>query len=482
MTDRQDLPSELWRLSATDAVGRLHRGEVSPLELVEAAAARIEATDRHINALPTLCLERARDRARRMTDRPRPPAGEAPWLGGLPVAIKDLEDVAGVRTTYGSPLFAEHVPTRSDLMVERLEARGAIVIGKSNTPEFGAGASTFNEVFGKTRNPWNTGRSVAGSSGGAAAALAAGQVWLATGSDLGGSLRTPASFNGVIGLRPSPGRVPKGPKDLPFSGLAVGGPMARTVRDSALFLDVLTGWHPSDPLALSAPKESFCAALEARRLPRRVAFTPDLGQFPVEPEVAEICAAAAERLSEHGVTVEQATPDVSGSVEMFQTLRAALFATELAPLLAEQRDRLKPEVIWNIEKGLALDAATIGRAELARGRLYQRMVRFFEDYDLLLCPAAAVAPFPVEWRYVEAVGETRFDNYIEWLGHLYAITLTSCPALSAPAGLTGDGLPVGLQIVAPPRGEAAALTGALLLEEVTGLADRLPIDPRPAAP
>ncbi len=470
-------PSELCRLGAVEAVELLARREVSPLDLVEAAARRIEATDGALNALPTLCLDRARDHARRIMAAAPGDARPEPWLGGLPVAIKDLEDVAGVRTTYGSPIYGDHVPERSDILVERLESRGAIVVGKSNTPEFGAGASTFNEVFGKTHNPWNPAKSVAGSSGGAAAAVAAGQVWLASGSDLGGSLRTPASFNGVVGLRPSPGRVPRGPNPLPFATLAVAGPIARTAADTALFLDALAGRHREDPLSLASPKRSFLTRLREKRVPARVAYSPDLGLFPVDPEVAEICGRTAERFAELGAVVEQACPDFAGAVETFQTLRAALFAAQMAPLLRQHRALLKPEVIWNIEKGMALTADDIGRAELARGELYQRVVRFFERYDLLLCPAAIVPPFDVDVRYIEEVAGHRFDNYIEWVGITFAITLTSCPALSAPAGLTGAGLPVGLQIVAPPRGEAAALTAAALLEDLTGLADRLPVDP-----
>jgi len=469
--------SELFRLGAVEVVNLLALGEVSPLDLVEAAAQRIEATEGSLNALPTLCLDRARDHARRiMAARPGEARSE-PWLGGLPVAIKDLEDVAGVRTTYGSPIYSDHVPERSDILVERLESRGAIVIGKSNTPEFGAGASTFNEVFGKTRNPWNPAKSVAGSSGGAAAAVAAGQVWLASGSDLGGSLRTPASFNGVVGLRPCPGRVPRGPNPLPFATLSVAGPIARNAADTALFLDALAGQHREDPLSLPSPRRPFLEQLREKRLPARIAYSPNLGLFPVDSEVAAVCRRAAERFAELGVAVEAACPDFSGAVETFQTLRAALFAANMAPLLRERRALLKPEVIWNIEKGMALTADDIGRAELARGELYQRMVRFFESYDLLLCPAAIVPPFDVDIRYIEEVEGHRFDNYIEWVGITFAITLTSCPALSAPAGFTGAGLPVGLQIVAPPRGEAAALTAAALLEDLTGLANRLPVDP-----
>ena len=470
----------LWTLTATAAVDLLKRGAVSPLELVEAAAERIADTDGTLNAMPTLCVDRARDHARRIMsegkDRERPPA----WLAGLPVAIKDLNDVAGVRTTYGSPIYADHVPERSDVMVERLEENGAIVIGKSNTPEFGAGASTFNDVFGKTHNPWNTGKQVAGSSGGAAAALAAGQVWLATGSDLGGSLRTPASFNAVIGLRPAPGRVPHGPKPRPFSTLSVEGPMARTAEDCALFLDAMVGAHPEDPIALPAPADSYLAAVRARRAPKRVAFSPDLGLLPVDPQVMALCREAAEAFAGMGVVVEETCPDFADAPETFQTLRAAGFAANMAPLLREHRDKLKPEVIWNIEKGLALSADEIGRAEVARGALYYRVVEFFRTYDLLLCPAAIVPPFDVDIRYVEQVGDHRFDNYVDWLGITFAITLTSCPALSAPAGFTADGLPVGLQIMGPPRGEAAVLSAAALLDEATGIARRLPIDPQVA--
>jgi amidase len=475
-------PSELCRLSAVEAVDLLKRGEVGPLDLIEAAARRIEATDGQINALPTLCLERARDHARRIMAEKREVERPGAWLAGLPVAIKDLEDVAGVRTTYGSPIYADHVPDRSDILVERLESRGAIVIGKSNTPEFGAGASTFNDVFGKTRNPWNLDKSVAGSSGGSAAAVAAGQVWLASGSDLGGSLRTPAAFNAVVGLRPSPGRVAHGPASLPFSTLSVAGPIARTAVDAALFLDAMTGQHPEDPLSLPAHAVSFLEAARAPQRPARIAYSPDLGLFPVAREVAEVCRQAAEHFAGMGVVVEEACPDLSDAVPVFQTLRAALYAAEMAPLLEDHRALLKPEVIWNTEKGLALSADEIGRAELARAALYRRVAAFFETYDLLLCPTAIVAPFDVDVRYVEEVEGHRFDNYVEWIGITFAITLTACPALSAPAGFTAEGLPVGLQIIGPPRGESRALAAAALLEQATGITGRLPVDPRPGRP
>jgi amidase len=272
---------ELVRLTACAAVYVLKRGEISPLELVEASLARIAAVNPAVNAMVTLAPERARDQARRMVAQKQKPADERGWLAGLPLAVKDLNDLAGVRTTYGSPIFADNVPKRSDIMVERLEANGGVPIGMSNTPEFGAGANSFNEVFGETLNPWNTSLNAGGSSGGSAVALATGQVWLATGSDLGGSLRTPASFCSVVGLRPSPGRVAAGPGEIRFDTLSVNGPMARNVEDAALMLDAMAGWHIEDPLSLEAPAVGFRETARRRLVPKRVAFSTDLGITPV---------------------------------------------------------------------------------------------------------------------------------------------------------------------------------------------------------
>ena len=471
---------ELWRLTATDVVDLLRRREVSPLELVEASAERIAATDGHLNAIPTLCIDRARTHAERImaddpeTERPRG------WLGGVPIAVKDLVPVEGVRTTWGSPIYADHVPPRSDLLIETLEARGAIVIGKSNTPEFGAGANTFNEVFGKTRNPWNVEKTCGGSSGGSSTALATGQVWLATGSDLGGSLRIPASFCSVFGMRPSPGRVAHGPKHLPFEGLMVDGPMARNARDCALMLDAMSGAHPEDPLSLEAPAVSFADAVSTLPPPSRIAYSPDLGLLPVEREVAAICARAVESLAGAGMEVAEACPDLSGAIDVFQVLRAALFAADKGEMLETHRDALKPEIIWNIEKGLALDADKIARAERARGAIYQRVVRFFTRHDLLVCPCVIVPPFDVDTRWVDEIDGHRFDNYVDWLGLTFVLTLTACPSASVPVGFTEAGLPVGLQILGPPRGEAAVLRAAAAIEEAIPLAAGTPIDPRGA--
>jgi amidase len=464
---------ELFVSDATALVRRLRSGEVTPHDLLDALEARIAAVDPAINALPTLCFARARAHADRLT---RMPPGERGPLAGLPVPIKDLTDVGGVRTTYGSPIYADHVPGQSDLLVERLEANGAIVYAKSNTPEFGAGANTFNEVFGATRNPWNTERSAAGSSGGAAAALAAGLAWVAHGTDMGGSLRNPASFCGVVGLRPSIGRVARTPAGKIDRTLTVHGPMARNVADLVLLLDAMTGEHPVDPLSLPATG-SFGDAMGAVPMPKRIAYSPDLGITPVDPEIAAITRRAAERFGEAGVVVEEAHPDLQEAHDCFQVLRALDFAISKAALLREKPQLLKPELAANIEKGLRLSIGDIERAEAQRVALTRRMLAFFERYDLLLCPATIVAPFPVGERYVKECAGVPFGNYVEWLAIAYAITLVCCPALSLPCGFTRERLPVGLQIVAPPRGEARLLAGAAVLEQILGLRGATPMTP-----
>ncbi|MDX6533328.1 MAG: amidase [Gaiellales bacterium] len=444
-------------LSARAAVAMLRSGEVSAVELVEAALRRIEATDGPLNALPTVCAERALEHAARASrDTP---------LGGLPLAVKDLTDVAGVRTTYGSPIYARNVPERSDILVERLEAGGGIVVAKSNTPEFGAGANTFNEVFGETRNPWDLSRTCGGSSGGSAVALATHQVWLATGSDLGGSLRTPASFCGVVGIRPSPGLVARGPGDRPFDTLSVEGPMARNVADAALMLDVMAGAHPEDPIAYDPVGGPFVSAAEEPRRPTRIAYSEDLGITPVAPEVRAACRKAVDRLAAAGFDVVEACPDLATAPDTFQRLRAAGFVADLAAEYETDRDRLKPDIVWNIEQGLRLSPAELAEADRARGALFHRMAAFFDQYDVLMCPAACVAPFDVRTRWVDEVDGVRFDNYVEWLRITSAITLTASPVVALPGGFTAAGLPVGLQLVGRNRGEHDLLRHSAAVEE-----------------
>jgi amidase len=469
------MANALWRLSACAAVDLLRRGKVSPVELIDAALARIAAVNPKVNALVTLGEERARAQAARLMQLPIEARGA---LAGLPIAVKDLNDVAGLRTTYGSPIFADNVPTRSDIMVETLEDNGAITLAMSNTPEFGAGANTFNEVFGETLNPWNTKLNAAGSSGGAAVALATGQVWLATGSDLGGSLRTPASFCSVVGLRPSPGRVAAGPREQNFDTLSVNGPMARNVEDVALMLDAMAGWHIEDPISLARPDEPFLTAARQRKLPKRVALILAPAGLPIEPEVVAACRAAADKLAQAGIIVEEASPDFGGVGRAFQTLRAVDFSSGMAALLKQHRDQLKPDVIWNIEKGLALTSEEIGRALLRRARLYSDVVAFFRTYDAIILPAAPILPRDVKERWPREINGITLDNYVEWLKLAALVTMTSCPVLALPAGFSADGRPIGIQVVGKPRGEADLLSAGLAIEEILGLRDEVPIDPR----
>ena len=462
---------DLIRLPARSVRDLLKDRQVSPLELLDALEHRISEVDGAVNALPTLCFERARQRAREkdLSDLP---------LAGIPVAIKDLLPVSGVRTTFGSMAYRDHIPEASDLLVERIEAAGGIVYAKSNTPEFGAGANTFNDVFGFTRNPWNTALSAAGSSGGSAVALATGMAWLATGSDLGGSLRNPASFCSIVGLRPSQGRIASDPGETAFNRLSMEGPMARNANDVAMLLDVMAGYDSRDPMSLDDPAESFEEAAISENVPPRIAFSPDLGITPVDPEVAELCERAASKFEELGAHVEKAQPDFSGLQDVFQVHRALSFATSLGSELEANRNIFKPEIVWNVEKGLALTGQDIMNAMVERSEIYRRANAFFSDFDLILTPATVVPPYPVEQRFVQRVGDHEFSNYIEWCSIAYAFTVLGAPAMSVPCGFTQSGLPVGLQIAAPVRKDARLLAAASALENLLRLSGALPIDPR----
>ncbi|MBV8753934.1 MAG: amidase [Hyphomicrobiales bacterium] len=474
---------ELCRLTATEAVLRLKRGEITPLDLIDAAARRIAEVEPAINALPTLCIERARAHAERlMRGEGREAEAEPGWLAGLPVAIKDLADVAGVRTTYGSPIFRDHVPTRSHPVVERIERKGGIVIAKSNTPEFGAGGSTFNEVFGRTRNPWNTALTSGGSTGGGAAALAAGEVWLAHGSDHAGSLRRPATYCSVVGLRPSPGRVTRGTSNSLFSPLSVQGPMARTVADVALFLDAMAGECRRDPLTFEAPRRSFAAAVLSPIAPKRVAYTADFGgKVPVDRETREICAKAARRFEELGAVVEEAAPDLGNIAEAFLTLRSQHFVVERELMLATHRDQIKPDIIWNTERGLRQSPSELAAAERERAALFRRAFEFFAAYDLLVTPGASTPAFDVDLRMPETVDGKKLENYLGASLITAATTIMALPSVAVPCGFDRYGRPVGLQMVGPHRGEAGLLQAAVLFEQAMGLSSLVPIVPRSGA-
>jgi amidase len=456
----------------------LRRGEVSAREVVSAHIARIEAFDPVINAIVTRTFDAALSHAG-AADEVMASGRAVGLLHGLPVAHKDLADTAGVRTTYGSPLFATNVPERDALVVQRMAQAGAISLGKTNVPEFGAGSHTVNAVFGATRNPYDHGRSAGGSSGGAAAALAARLIALADGSDLGGSLRNPASFCNVVGLRPSPGRVPGWPFADVADMFSVSGPMGRTVADTALLLAVLAGPDTRVPLALDQPPPAVTDPAQIRALLDRdlegikIAWSPDLG-LPVEPDVLEVLAPARHALAGLGCEVTDAAPDLSGADEVFRTFRAFAFATFRADVLSSHPDLVGPNVTWNIQRGLELTTADLSRATLLRAELAERISAFFAVYDVLACPVSQVAPFDVTLDWVHEINGQPLQTYLDWMASAYLISATGLPAISVPAGFTGAGLPVGLQLVGRRRGDWDLLAVAHAFESAASYSARVP--------
>ncbi len=469
------MTDDLIRQSAREVVAALSTGDLSPHDALDAVQARVEAVDQVVNALPTRCFDRAREHADRLVEVP--PA-ERGVLAGLPVPIKDLTPVAGVRTTYGSRLRENFVPERSDVVVETLEAQGALVYAMSNTPEFGAGGNTFNDVFGATRNPHDLRLTAGGSSGGAAAAVATGMAWLAHGSDLAGSLRTPASFCGITSLRPSPGRVANGPTVVPFLVHSQQGPMARDVGDLALFADAMVGESPRAGLGKPPPQESFRSAAAAPAAPARVAYSVDLGVTETAPEVAEVCSRAVHALERDGIAVVADHPDLTDAEVAFDVPRALLFATLLGAELPQARDVLKPELVWNIERGLALDGDAVRDAIAAQGRIFQLAADFMSDYDLLICPAASVLPFPVEERYVGYRAGLPPSDYYRWLSIAAAVSVTTLPVITLPCGRTQTGLPIGIQLIGRPHGELQLFSMASHIEKVLGIGPAI-VEPPP---
>jgi amidase len=456
----------------------LRARQVSAREVIAAHIARIEAADPAVNAIVTRTFDAALARAAAADEalaHGQPPG----LLHGLPVAHKDLHDTAGVRTTYGSPLFATHVPAHDALIVSRMTGAGAISLGKTNVPEWGAGSHTVNPVFGATHNPFDPSRSAGGSSGGAAAALAARMISLADGSDLGGSLRNPASFCNVVGLRPSPGRVPAWPVTDVADVMGVGGPLGRTVADVALLLAVISGPDPRVPLALDqappvlASPSQVPALLGGDLRGVRVAWSPDLG-LPVDPAVRAALASVPGVLAGLGADVVEAAPDLTGADEAFRTWRAFRFASRFGPLLRSHPDQIGPNVTWNTQRGLELSVADLGRATTLQAAVAERVSAFFDTVDVLACPVSQVAPFDVSLDWVHEVDGVPQTTYLDWMRSCYLISVTGLPAMSVPAGFTPEGLPVGLQLVGRRRGDWDLLRVGHAFEAATGYGATVP--------
>jgi len=460
--------------SAREQLRGLQAREFSARELLEAHLGQLERFNATVNAVVSTDPAAA-FRAADEVDAARAAGSTLGPLAGVPMSIKDTHATAGLRTTYGSKLFEHNVPTADDEIVARLRAAGVVVLGKTNVPEFAAGSHTFNPVFGLTRNPYDLTRSAGGSSGGAAVALAMGFQPLADGSDMGGSLRNPASFCNVVGLRPTPGRVPDPTSELPYFPLSVMGPMARTVADVGLMLSVIAGPHPADPLALSEDPLGLADVVPADLRGLRVAWAPTLGgRIPVESAVSEVLDAAVAVFEAGGAEVEHACPDLDGADGVFRTLRAAEFDFAWGDILERQPDAVKADIAWNVEVGRALTGREVTRAVAEMTRLQRAADHFFDRYDVLLSPVAQLPPFDAESTWPHEVAGTPMTNYLDWMASCYLITALGVPAMSVPAGFTPDGLPVGVQIVTRARHESRLLGVAAAFEEATGYATRTP--------
>lgn len=466
--------NELCALSAQEMVDRLKRREVSAVELLDAHLAQIERFNPSVNAVITLEQDRARADAvaadqKTISGRP------LGLLHGLPMAHKDTHRTKGIRTTFGSPLYVDNVPEADDLIIERLHDAGVITIGKTNTPEFAVGSHTFNRVFGSTNNPYDLTCSAGGSSGGGAVGLALGMHPLADGSDMGGSLRNPASFCNVVGLRPSFGRVPNFPSNVSNERLSVPGAMARSVGDIGLIMQAIAGPDARDQRSLDEPGDIFAAPLRDDIVKKRVAWAPDLGGLiAVDPEVGFALSHCPKIFSDLGWELTDDLPDLSGADETFRVLRAVQFAESYGTIVDQSPEMVKETIHWNVAVGRSLSPEQVERAVDHQQLIIEKMRRFFAGVDLLALPVAQVAPFPIELEYPKVIDGHEVADYLGWMASCYLISVTELPAIALPAGFTSRGLPVGLQLVGPPHGDVALLQAAYHFEQATKIAERRP--------
>lgn len=459
--------SEICFLTAADLAGRIRSREISCREVMQAHLDQIERVNHKVNAIITLLPESGLEQAAAADEALAQGQVIGP-LHGLPVAHKDLVPTKGIRTTWGSPIYADHIPDEDGLIVERLREAGAISLGKTNVPEFGAGSQTFNEVFGATLNPYDTSKTCGGSSGGAAVALACGMVPIADGSDTGGSLRNPANFCNVVGFRTSPGRVPVWPSDVSWFPISVQGPMARTVEDTALLLSAIAGPDPRSPISIAEDGKVFRRPLERDFSGVRVAWSRNPGGLPVDPRVTDVLEARRNVFEDLGCQVTGDEPDFSEADEIFKVWRAWRMELHLGELVETRREQIKETVIWNVEQGTKLTGPEVARAERKRTELYHRVRKFMERYEYLVLPVNQVPPFPVDQPYVTEIADTKMETYIDWMKSCYYVTVTGLPAISVPAGFTKEGLPVGIQIVGRNRDDFGVLQLAHAFEQATG--------------
>ena len=461
-TSANAAPQQLNWMSARDLAARLRKKEISAREVLDAHLKQIERVNPKVNAIVTLVADKALQRAKEL-DEAAARGRFAGVLHGLPIAHKDLVETKGIRTTFGSLIFKDNIPNFNALLIDRIQGAGAVTIGKTNTPEFGAGSQTFNKVFGATRNPYDLSKTCGGSSGGAAVSLATGMLPIADGSDMGGSLRNPAAFNGVVGFRVSPGRVPQVPSSSAWSPLSVIGPMGRSVADVALLLSAIAGPDPRYVMSIQEPGEQFLKPLDRKFKGVRVAWCGAIPGMTFDARVLKSFATQRKAIESLGCIVEDATPDFTGADESFRVMRALNYLQSHSAKLKLHRELLKPTVIEEIERGAKLTAAEIANADIARSALCARVGLFLSKYEYFILPTVQVLPFDIEQEYVKEIEGQRMQTYIDWMRSCYYVTMTGLPAISVPCEQT-----IGMQIVGRPQADFAVLQLAHAFEAARG--------------
>ncbi len=467
--------NELSKLQAYEVVELLKSRQVSSKELLDIAFERIDEVSPKINATVHTCRERAYKAAEKLRTDDHARQG---WLAGLPIGIKDLLPIKDVRTTFGSDAFADYVPDFSDPLVELLENRGAIIVGKTNTPEFGAGGVTFNDVYGSTLNPWNTNLNPGGSSGGAAASLASGEVWLSHGSDHGGSLRTPAAFCGIVGLRPSPGIAGGSSKDFAFMREGVQGPMARSVMDCALFLDTMSGFDNQHPISFPQPQSSYLESVKNADHKIKIAFNPNLNNIsPIDKEIRDHLKNCINTIATNIKYVEEVKLNLTNLKSTYLTLRGIMWVCHARRLPDKIKAQFKETLKENTKFGETLSASQIADAEINRSKIYYELLEVLSQFDVIACPVVGCMPKPITEEWVREIDGIKLDHYMDWLGFSFLATVTGLPAISLPIGFNANGLPHGIQLIGGPRSEAKLLASARTIELIMNNPN-IPIDPQ----